>query len=85
MLSLCISVFRFVQLTAIIKLLTLQPYGRKYLLVKATNPQYFSTKRIKFLVSRWLYSKHETQFQIENPIQDPLMDYSYQKQLLQNY
>ena len=76
LLSLCISVFRFVQLTAVVKLLTLQPYDRKYLSVKAANPQYFSTKRIKFLVSRWLYSKPWTQFQIENPIQDPLMDYS---------
>ena len=47
MLSLCISVFRFVQLTAIVKLLTLQPYGRQYFSVKAAKAQNFSTVKRK--------------------------------------
>ena len=54
MFSLCISVFRFVQLTAALKLVPLQPYGRKHLLLKNANARIFSTVscRQKFLHSK---------------------------------
>ena len=43
MISLCISVFGFLQSTVPVKLVALQPYGRKYFSVKTTNASIFST------------------------------------------
>ena len=47
MISLFVSVFGFLQLTAAVKSVPLQPYGRKYFSVKTTNASIFSTMNRK--------------------------------------
>ena len=45
--SLCLSVFGFAQLTAAVKLVTLHSYGRKYFWVKNANPCIFQPFTVK--------------------------------------
>ena len=47
MISVCISVFGFVQLTAAVKLISLQPYQSKYFSMKTANAYSFSAANRK--------------------------------------
>ena len=47
MISVCISFLEFVQLTAAVKLVLLQPYDRKYLSMKTAKACTFSTVKRK--------------------------------------
>ena len=71
MISLFISVFGIVCLTVAVKLVSLQPCGRKYLLLKIANACIFSAvnrKKKPILVNRQPDCKIWTQQQTANPI-----------------